>query len=82
MVKRAQRFCRTCGALTLHETDQVETGCLAHAVLTVLTLGLWLPFALFGIGLASVAGTVAAEVVRRNGTAVGSTRLAAVDSDA
>lgn len=49
--KQTQRFCPTCNQQTLHVKtfDRDRVGCvevLGHSVLTVITLGLWLPIAI------------------------------------
>lgn len=47
-----QKHCRNCSRKTLHiKSEPRKVGCLAHLVLTVCTLGIWLVFAPLVVGL-------------------------------
>lgn len=52
-----QRHCHTCQRKTLHVKDSANHGCLTHVLLTIVTLGLWIPFAVLSVGLSSVSNT-------------------------
>ena len=59
-IEQRQKKCRTCGRKTLHvRTIKVhDTGCGMHVILSVLTLGLWVPFAVLCYGLAVFANAL------------------------
>ena len=57
MANQAQRFCHHCKRKTLHVRDKQDHGCLLHIVVTILTLGLWLPFAMLMFGVSSLGST-------------------------
>jgi len=55
-IRQKSKYCPTCKRTTLHMSahEPPKAGCLGHAVMTVITCGLWLPIAVLCMGLASV----------------------------
>lgn len=59
MATQKQKFCRTCDRKTLCQKQHVESGCLMHVLLSVITFGLWIPFAMLMVGMSSLSDTFA-----------------------
>lgn len=43
----------------MHVKDSTSSGCLAHVFLCLITVGLWIPFAMIMVGLSSLGNTFA-----------------------
>ena len=53
-----QRHCNACGRPTIHTKKRTGYGCLPNIVLTVVTVGFWVPIALLTMGFASLGNAV------------------------
>ena len=58
-MNQTQKHCTVCQRPTLHAKTEQPLGCGFQLLLTVLTLGLWLPLALLMIGGKSIANATA-----------------------
>jgi hypothetical protein len=57
-MNQQQRFCPSCDRDTLHVKGRKPLGCVPHVILSVLTLGLWIPIAILGVGIGNLANQV------------------------
>lgn len=59
MALQKSKRCKNCQKKTLHVQDELKSGLLAHVLLSIMSCGLWVPIAMFCLGLYFIAAPLA-----------------------